>query len=282
MKILRVLALLVIFFVLIGCVSASEDNGTQSNGEIINNHEDLNAIDENISTANPNTNHPTHISRLESKDYNITANATDVYLGNKSTVYVFLPDDATDGILTIDGKVVNISDARKGIGLAIQISAGKYSVTINYSNDTKYTNKTVTCTYNVYPIKKSTSAININFNYPYYINEKIIIGFTPINSTGSIEVSINGKKYPVINNKTTIENGLASGNYTIIAQLNSDDYYESSFNITTFEVKKIDNISINISMPENIKARQYFTIDIELSQNATGIVFIDIEGLGYY
>ena len=147
---------------------------------------------------------------------------------------IILPHDA-QGNLTINGKIYAIN---KTITLNNELTAGNKYVNVKYSGDDKYTEKTLTATYTV---NKANSSISIEVNNIYLVDDNIQITLTPTNSTGTINLTINGKKYTPTNNKVIIKGGLPQGEYTINAKLNADSNYHESTNTAEFEVIKIND-----------------------------------------
>lgn len=132
------------------------------------------------------------------------------------------------------------------------------------------------------PLSKNPSSITIEVNPQFEIGEDIIINLYPVNSTGNITVQVNGNSYPVFKNTVNITGGLPGGKYTVIAILAGDESYGPSFANATFEVVKIKDVPMNVTIPEGIKAREYFTIKVDLVKDATGFVFVDVADLGFY
>ena len=130
---------------------------------------------------------------------------------------------------------------------------------------------------------KGTSAINITVEDVYYVGEEIVITLTPVNSTGNISVTINGKKYNVTNNKVTIQNGLPMDTYEIVAVLDEDEYYYGSSANATFQVvKKNMTITVNeTTVPATIYVDSKVTFTANLNETVTGDVIFTINGANY-
>ena len=204
---------------------------------------------------------------IKINDYIFEVIASDTVVGDNSVLNIILPHDAR-GNLTINGKIYAIN---KTITLNNELTAGNKYVNVKYSGDDKYTEKTLTATYTV---NKANSSISIEVNNIYLVDDNIQITLTPTNSTGTINLTINGKKYTPTNNKVIIKGGLPQGEYTINAKLNADSNYHESTNTADFEVIKIndyifeviasdtvvgDNSVLNIILPHD--ARGNLTIN---------------------
>ena len=72
----------------------------------------------------------------------------------------------------------------------------------------------------------------------YKVGDKIEITLNTVNSTGAINVTINGKAYKVDGKKVTIQGGLGAGDYIINAVLAGDKNYTGSTANATFKVVK--------------------------------------------
>ena len=88
-----------------------------------------------------------------------------------------------------------------------------------------------------FTVNKANSTIVIKVENVYVYNDKIIINLATTGSAGAVNVTINGKEYPV-NNKQVEIPCIAAGDYTIIADLAADENYTAATNSTTFKVKQ--------------------------------------------
>lgn len=211
-------------------------------------------------------------------DYIILADALDVILGQNSTLTLLMPYDAT-GNLLINNKSYSVNET---IILERENSAGNKSVSIYYLGDDKYASKNAEAYYGV---NKATSNIIIDVNDTYIAGEEITINLTPVNSTGSVSLSINGEDYSVINNKVIIPKGLSNATYTIIAKLEGDDNYLESMNTSVFKVNQL-NSTVKIIAPDVLK---FYSgpekLSVTVSENDTAVadiwaIFI-INGVSY-
>ena len=119
-------------------------------------------------------------------------------------------------------------------------------------------------------------------NDVYKVGDEIVITLDPINSTGAITVTINGKSYDVESgNKVNITGGLSEGTYTIVANLANDTKYESSSNSTVFKVVK-NNLTIVLGdIVDMIYVGSPVTFTATLSENVIGDVIFTINGANY-
>ena len=237
----------------------------------------------------------------------VTYSGTDKYVANFTTAN-FTVDKCTPvvnvtNITIIDGKdaVINIAgpsdrDANlivtvDGVDYAVNMTNGNatltvkglsvdnYTVTVSYIENDKYVKATASGWVNV--TAKGTSAIIIGVDEIYKVGDDIVITLTPVNSTGDVRVTINGKEYRINEGTVTITNGLPNGTYVIEAVLDEDDnYYGSSAN-ATFRVVK-NNITISISdITGDIVVDSPVTFTAELNESVTGDVIFTINGANY-
>ena len=217
---------------------------------------------------------------FKTDDYNILVSADNVIVGENTTVKVNLPDDATTGIVIINGKECSVSDAKMGVNLPAQSNTGSYDVNITYVDDVKYTNKTVVTSYRVY---RAGSSVSIDIVEDFYVGDDIGFTVTSVNSTGKIVVVINNKEYyPENNTLYTIYGGLANGTYDVIVKLDADANYNASKNSKIIKVhKKQVDLTLDITPITDIKVDDKVNITAEFSDNVTGNVIFEVNGVNY-
>ena len=214
----------------------------------------------------------------KTENYDIIVDVDEVVLGENSTVKVTLPSDAVNGIVTINGVDYTVNQVKKGIKLPKTDTAGVHSVDVSYV-DSKYANKTVTVEYNVL---KSTSAVSININDVFYVDEDIKFTVNTVNSTGNIHVFINGAEYNPSNaSEYTINGGLANATYNVIVNLDADDNYEASeTSKVIYTIKKPVSINLaNIDSPVNVD--ENVVIKAVFNDTVTGNVIFEINGVNF-
>ena len=110
-----------------------------------------------------------------------------------------------------------------------------------------------------------------------------IIVEVPDDATGNVTIEIDGKTYtlPVSGGKATFAiEGLAAGNKTAVIRYSGDDKYDSSITTATFSVSKV-NATIESTIDDS-KVGENVVVNVVLPDDATGVVLIDIGGVGYY
>ena len=81
---------------------------------------------------------------------------------------------------------------------------------------------------------------------------------------------------PINETTATLNLGrLPAGNYTVIADYAGNNAFASANVNTTFEIKKVNPDISEVSIEDN-------TVTVKLPENATGNVFLDVDGVGYY
>ena len=209
---------------------------------------------------------------IKINDYIFEVIASDTVVGDKSVLNIILPHDA-QGNLTINGKIYAIN---KTITLNNELTAGNKYVNVKYSGDDKYAGKSLTANYFV---NKAPSSITISLNGSYYVDDEIVIELSPVNSTGTVDLYINGEKYVVSDNQVIIKEGLIYGSYTVLAILNGDDNYLESSDIAVFNVYKItpEITAADIEILPGFDA----IIKITSKDDITGIVNVKVNGKTY-
>ena len=209
---------------------------------------------------------------IKINDYIFEVIASDTTVGDNSVLNIILPNDAR-GNLTINGKIYAIN---KTITLNNELTAGNKYVNVKYSGDDKYAGKSLTANYYV---NKAPSSITISLNGSYYVDDEIVIELSPVNSTGTVDLYINGEKYVVSDNQVIIKEGLIYGSYTVLAILNGDDNYLESSDIAVFNVYKItpEITAADIEILPGFDA----IIKITSKDDITGIVNVKVNGKTY-
>ena len=209
---------------------------------------------------------------IKINDYIFEVIASDTVVGDNSVLNIILPHDAR-GNLTINGKIYAIN---KTITLNNELTAGNKYVNVKYSGDDKYAGKSLTANYFV---NKAPSSITISLNGSYYVDDEIVIELSPVNSTGTVDLYINGEKYVVSDNQVIIKEGLIYGSYTVLAILNGDDNYLESSDIAVFNVYKItpEITAADIEILPGSDA----IIKITSKDDITGIVNVKVNGKTY-
>ena len=207
-------------------------------------------------------------------DVTYPANATAVInIGNKANGTVNV---------TVDGKVFKgtVSNGKVSVNLT-GLSAGSKVATVEFFTADKY-NSNVTASAK-FTINKNTSSISISVESIYKVGDNIEITLNIVNSTGAINVTINGKAYKVDGKKVTISGGLGAGDYIINAVLAGDKNYTGSAANATFKVVK-NNVTISVNdttVPSRIVAGTPVKFTANLNETVTGDVIFTINGANY-
>ena len=211
-------------------------------------------------------------------DYGISVSASDIIVGESSIVNVILPDDATTGVVRINGVDYTVSQAKYGVNLPVSRDSGLFNVVVSYVGDVRYANKSVTGTYRVY---RAGSNVSIDIADVFFVGENIKFTVNAVNSTGRISVTINDKVYYLSNASEYVIGALDNGTYNVIVRLDGDINYNGSSVSKIINVIKnpvsivLDDISspVNVGDSVNIVAR--------FNNTVSGSVIFNINGVNY-
>ena len=230
-----------------------------------------------ISYANGSKYHntsKTHTYDVDKPNSNVSISVESIFTIGDDVVITLTPVNGTASV-KINGETYAVNNNQVTFKANV---TGNYKVvaTIAESDDCYGSSASA-----VFDIVKASSAISIEVNDVYRVDDTIVITLTPTNSTGKITVSINGKPYTVSDDNTvTINDGLANATYTIVANVDADDNYESAYGVATFEVIKKD-IAIDLVDVSDIKVGSPVTITANLNETVTGKVIFNINGANY-
>ena len=197
------------------------------------------------------------------------------------TVMVIVPDNATGNVtVKLGDKKYNATIVN---GTAIvnmdDVPSGKYNVTVSYPGDDRYNNATVNASIEIKP-KETPISVNVT-NIKVGDVEKIIVS-VPSDATGNITISIDGKPYtqPIVNGNATFEiSDLTAGNKTVAVNYLGDTKYGANFTSAQFTVSKRESY-VNVDV-EATNVGSPVTISVEIPENATGIVIVNVDGTNY-
>ena len=151
------------------------------------------------------------------------------------------------------------------------ITAGEHSITVIYPGDESYASGSNATKFNVDP----EFYMDINTDASYGKNATVEVKL-PADATGSVTVTVEGKKYDAIveNGAATIEiPGLASGVHNITVAYSGDDKYKAASKESTIEVKA------DIEIPTEIEFNETGVISINLPDDATGNLTVSVDGV---
>lgn len=109
-------------------------------------------------------------------------------------------------------------------------------------------------------------------------DDEVITVTVPEGVTGNITFKLGYDSFEIPINETTATLNLGrlpAGNYTVIADYAGNNAFASANVNTTFEIKKVNPDISEVSIEDN-------TVTVKLPENATGNVFLDVDGVGYY
>lgn len=179
---------------------------------------------------------------------------------------------------TFKGNVVNGSASVDLKGL----SAGYKEALIEFFSDDDYNNDVKTnAKFIVYP---NNSLIEFSCRGTYRVGEDIEITIITHNSTGDLNIFLNGENYgqPYYGgaNHVVVFSGLGECKYTVTAILDGDENYTGYSTTATFKVVRND-LSINLNAVGTITVDSPVTFTVELNESVTGDVVFNINGENY-
>ena len=201
----------------------------------------------------------------------ITVNATNITVGDKTLIEVTAPSDVTRPVLVDVGGVgyyVNITDGKGTIEVPIS-KEGTYNVTARYLGDDKYAAASAN---NTFKVSKLPSSVNVTVENITVGDKAIIEIAVPSDATGNVTVTVDGKDYNVSVSEgkgTLVIPDLKAGDYPVSVKYLGDDKYEESTNATEFTVSKI-KVDIQVIDQNN------GTLTIVVGDNATGNVTVKV------
>ena len=198
------------------------------------------------------------------------------------TVVVVVPEDATGNVtITVDGKPYTAEIVNGTAVVTIDdLPQGTHDVNVTYSGDDNYDGITTSSTITTPKLSGSISVSVDDIN----VGDKAVITVTlPDDAEGTVTLEIDGKNYTatVEDGKAvfTVEN-LTAGTKTFVVEYAGDDKYLPNHTTGVITVSKCDApITVEINDTE---AGDNVTIVVNLPEDATGQVLIDIDGVGYY
>ena len=198
------------------------------------------------------------------------------------TVVVEVPE-YSEGNVTVqvgnDTYSVEIVDGKAVINLD-NVTPGAHDIIVTVPGDENHTdtviNTTVTVPEEVTPLDVSVENIDVG-------GKEVIVVNVPVNATGSITVEIDGKSYTesISGGEARFEiDNLTAGGKTVVVKYPGDGIYASNITSATFNVSKV-NATIQVTINDT-QVGENVTVDVVLPEGASGVVLIDIGGVGYY
>ena len=162
------------------------------------------------------------------------------------------------------------------------LAVGTYDVTVTYNGNENYNTATATAEFNV---TKADSAMKVDADTYIKVGDNATITVElPENATGNVTVEIDGVKYTSDNItdgvvKFTIEN-LTYGNKTIAITYSGDGNHSANFTTSRLVVDKYAS-SVNATIKPAINVGENPVITVEVPENATGWVIVEINNETY-
>ena len=223
----------------------------------------------------------------------IDVNTTDIVYGDNETVKVILNDDATGTVnITVTDKDGNsktfngvpVSGGSASVDVS-NLTAGDYSVEVNYSGNDKYKAGSASGEFSVSKVEPS---IELNTTDITYGDNETITVTVPDDATGYVNITVTDKdgnsqtfnNVSVSGGKATQVISLpASGEYTVAVVYSGDKNYNSTSANGGFTVAKVkpqmDLETANITYGDDE------TITVTLPGDAAGNVTISVNGTNY-
>ena len=240
-------------------------------------------------------NHTTGDITVSKSPSSVSAQITDIDVGENVTITVSVPEDATGQVLIdIDGVgyYVNVTGGT-GSAQIPRMPDGIYNVNLTYTGDDKYLPSSNTASFNV----SKVPSFVIPTAQDIFVGEVEEITLTvPADATGTVTVIIDGEAYDFSLNEGTLTKasgsgevysvavsggngiltitGLPRGEYVVSVRYNGDAKYLPATNTTVFKVIKSNTTIAPIDLDNG-------TVIIELPENATGTVTINVDGDTY-
>ena len=170
---------------------------------------------------------------------NITANASDIKVGEDAIITVTVDSDAT-GTITVNNETKEIKNGAATFTIS-DLGEGNYTYEVTYSGDDKYTANTTEVSFAVSKI--SEFEINASANDVILGNDVIVtVSGIPDDAKGIVTVKVNGKDYESIVSKGTATVSipkLENGKYDADVTYSGDEKYANKSTTVSFEVSNI-------------------------------------------
>jgi hypothetical protein len=188
--------------------------------------------------------------------------------GNDGNVTVKLGDETYNATVVNGTAVVTLTNATPGV----------HEIDVVYSGDENHTGASTKANVTI-PKYETPMSIEV---VPGKVGETTTVTVNvPENATGNVDIEINGKTYSkeISDGKAVFEiDGLLSGNKTVIATYSGDDNY--AFNSTTANFT-VDKNPAPISVEVDNSTNGQVTVTVDLPEDATGYVIVNVDGTDY-
>ncbi len=212
----------------------------------------------------------------------LKATARTMHVDEDVTVNVVLSKTDATGVVSIvaNGEefTANATNGKANVVLS-GLPVGQYSLDVNYQGDENYKACSGVVTFNVNKWKSSITASARTVKVGDNVTVNVAL---PSDATGEVVINVNGTEYT-----GTVENGAAvviipdlpAGQYAFDVTYNGDDKYKSSTAPVTFNVNK-HNVKMKATA-RTVKVGNDVTVNVALSEDATGEVVINVNGNNY-
>ncbi len=217
-------------------------------------------------------------------EMNITAN--DIFVGEVAIIKVNLPDDATGNVtISIDGKKYDVAII-EGIAMCnvSNLSEGNYSIIAGYNGDSKYSPNYARGTIKVSKVSDYPMNVTINPEDVKTDENATIIVDLPDDATGNVTITVDDVPYtvPIVNGSANVTTPyLPAGKHNVSVDYPGDDKYAPNKVNSTFDVSKVSDYPMNVTIPGIIKEGENATIIVDLPDDATGNVTITVDDVPY-
>ena len=211
---------------------------------------------------------------------NITANITVNVTGSGKVIIQanITPNELNGTISLYIGGEIYYLEFINGTGnfTVDKLPADEYNMIVYYPGDDLHNSYIANVNFTIELIP---TQINITFT-DYYVGDDVIVIVNLTNgTTGLPTIYVDNKKVTYTNLSSVNLGKLDYGVHTISVFYAGDKYYDSSVNITTFEVKKHNTtITVNVS---DITTKLSEIITINVTNGTTGQVSVNINGTKY-
>ena len=196
-------------------------------------------------------------------------------------IWVLLENDETGNITIFVGdknKTQECFGGNVNVDILDLVTGGNNDIKIFYSGNKKYLNQT---RLDKITVNRILPKMNITLPDNPCVFEKININITlPNNATGNITISVNDKNKAITelnaSNIVDIADLLIGGLNTVYVKYSGDYWWDSQIKKVTVNVAKLaPSMEVSVT-PSTVKLEENFTIKINLPQNSTGKILIQI------
>ena len=215
------------------------------------------------------------------KDSQVIVSVDDIYVGGSALIKVNVTEGATGEVrISVNGRNIVVplvnGSAKFSVG---GFANGTVDVNVTYMGDRQFAQSSNSTTFKV---SKYNSTISIT-TAGGSVGENIIIVVTgPSDASGDVEIIINGTTYNVVmNNGEALLNTTFDkyGLYNITANYKGNNKYNPESNVSSFNIDSLTS-SVVVSV-ENIKVGENAIITVYVSEDASGIVTVTVDGVDY-